>query len=156
MNLPTTTSKGAAVNAEQRVKPQSRRTATAASNRTGAFATLRAFLRGARGSGAPAAGRPEGTGALSASRRLAMIAAAVGVVAVAMGLFLTATPAQAASPWWHLTSGTRPTYIDPNAGEPGIPGEPEIQEIVARFIPEEEVGAFATEPAALRGFGAPA
>jgi hypothetical protein len=148
MSLPTTTSKGAAVNAEHTVKTQSLR--------TGVFATLRAFLRGARGSGAPAAGRPEGTGALSASRRLALTVAAGGVVAVAMGLFLTVTSAQAASPWWHLSSGSRPTYIDPDAGEPGISGEPEIQEIVARFIPEEEVGAFATEPAALRGFGAPA
>ena len=101
--------------------------------------------------------RSQGTGAFArrSGRRLALLAAGLGVSASLMA-FALPTAAQAASPWWHLSSGTRPTYIDPDAGEPGIPGEPEIQEIVARFISEEEVGAFATEPAALRGFGAPA
>jgi hypothetical protein len=43
----------------------------------------------------------------------------VGCVAVAMGLFLTVASVPAASaagtesPWWHLNSGSRPTYIDP-------------------------------------------
>jgi hypothetical protein len=28
-----------------------------------------------------------------------------------------ASPAAAASPWWHLTAGTRPTYLSPGAGQ---------------------------------------
>ena len=40
------------------------------------------------------------------------VCAVVGVVALlGAGASLTATPAQAASPWWHLTSGTRPANL---------------------------------------------
>jgi hypothetical protein len=49
--------------------------------------------------------------------------AAVGCVAVAMGLFLSATAvptasaAGAESPWWHLSLGSRPTVLPAEAGE---------------------------------------
>ncbi len=68
------------------------------------------------------------------------LSAAVSVVALlGAGASLAATPAQAASPWWHLETSTRPAYIDPGSGSPAT-GEPEIQEIIAPIIPEEEVG----------------
>jgi hypothetical protein len=35
-------------------------------------------------------------------------------------LLLLASVAQAQSPWWNLTSGARPTYIDPNGGQKEI------------------------------------
>ena len=60
-------------------------------------------------------------------------------VSLLFALSLIAVPsAQAASPWWHLETGSRPTYIDPGSREaaiPGVPGEPEEQEITA---PTEE------------------
>jgi hypothetical protein len=58
-----------------------------------------------------------------------------------------ASPAAAASPWWHLTSGARPTVLEPGAAKN------EVQEITV--APEtffelklngKEVGRFATEP----------
>jgi hypothetical protein len=71
--------------------------------------------------------------------------------------------AQAATPWWHLESATRPTYIQPGSGHPGAPGEPEVQEIVVPLAPFEgtpeqggvrvkineiKVAEFLTEPSA--------
>jgi hypothetical protein len=43
------------------------------------------------------------------------------------------------APWWHLTSGSRPTYLREGAGKPGIPGESEVQEIT---VPLEEFAGF--------------
>jgi hypothetical protein len=40
-----------------------------------------------------------------------------------------AAPAQAESPWWHLTSGSRPAYLSVGAGQPGKPGTDEVQEL---------------------------
>jgi hypothetical protein len=86
--------------------------------------------------------------------------AALGCVAVAMGLFLTATPALAAqtSPWWAVTSSSRPTYL--HAGS----ARNEVQQLVTAPGPSEEgegtafslsvggqpVGAFASEPLAAK------
>jgi hypothetical protein len=39
------------------------------------------------------------------------------------------TPAAGGLPWWHLESGSRPSYIDPGSGKPEVPGEPEVQEL---------------------------
>jgi hypothetical protein len=69
------------------------------------------------------------------------VCVAASVVAVLGGAaFLAVAPAQAASPWWHVTSGARPGVIDPSHGKPeipGIPGEPEIQEIVIPLFEHE-------------------
>ena len=62
-------------------------------------------------------------------RRTTRVRSAVGCVAVAMGLFLTATSVPAASaagtesPWWHLTQRVIPTQI-----KPGV-AQNEVQEI---------------------------
>jgi hypothetical protein len=88
------TTKGVRVNAEQRVKPQSAR--------AGVLATLRVIFRG-KGSSAPA------------HRRIPRLGFVIGVTAIAC--LLIAGPAAAESPWWHLTSGTRPATIDPGSGQ---------------------------------------
>jgi hypothetical protein len=89
---------------------------------------------------------------------------ALGGVAVAMGLFLTATPVHAAAPWWQLSAGARPTHIVPGAGQNEIQelstttvefeGHPE-QAALALSVGGEGVGSFATEPTAAKfsGFG---
>ncbi|HTT94610.1 MAG TPA: hypothetical protein VMF55_08050 [Solirubrobacterales bacterium] len=59
-----------------------------------------------------------------------MSAAAVLVLGAA-----EAPSAAAASPWWHLTSGSRPTYVDPDAGEPGTD---QVQEL--RVTNQEVLG----------------
>jgi hypothetical protein len=78
-------------------------------------------------------------------------------LAVAGMLLLAAAPASLAqSGWWHLTSGTRPGYI-----EPGVAHD-EVQELVTApgtilgtpttafelYVGNEEVGFFASEPMA--------
>jgi hypothetical protein len=216
------------MHAERHAKPQSRQAATAASNRTGVFATLANLLRG-EGSSAPSTGQ-QGTGAPSRppavtaespaarltttppvlatksrferfrvakafaqdptaadakrssrrfiqnprsarrdhdlapfasdriadavavglnappttpsrrnaprlhnlSRRAALTAVASVVVLLGAGASLTATPAQAASPWWHLTSGARPTYLQAGVGKPGKPGTDEQQKVTVQ------------------------
>jgi hypothetical protein len=72
--------------------------------------------------------RSQGTGALAHRpvRRLALLAAGLGVSASLMA-FVLPTAAQAASPWFQLGSGSRPTYINPNAGHPGAS---QVQEIL--------------------------
>jgi hypothetical protein len=44
-------------------------------------------------------------------------------------LLLLVGPAAAATPWWHLETSSRPTFIDASAGKPAVPGGPEVQEI---------------------------
>jgi hypothetical protein len=132
--------KGAAVNTKHTAKIQS--------HRTGIFATLGRLLR------------PRGTGAPSNAARV--LAVALGLLAV---IALPAS-AQAASPWWHLSSGSRPTYLVPGSGAPeipAVPGEPQTVEVTTSTEgfeghPEQaafqvhvgatNVGAFATEPLA--------
>jgi hypothetical protein len=46
-----------------------------------------------------------------------------------------AAPAFAESPWWHLATGSRPSYLHAGIAKPAIPGEDEVQEITA---PTEE------------------
>jgi hypothetical protein len=156
-----TTTKGAAVNTKHTAKIQS--------PRAGIFATLAQLLR-ARGIGASnGPGFPDQVsrrGRLrSLARRAALGAAGISVV-LGAGAFLTASPAAAATPWWHLESATRPTYIQPGTGKPGIPGvpgEPEVQEITVPLEPHEgtpeqggvtvkvggtNLGPFITEPLA--------
>jgi hypothetical protein len=98
-------------------------------------------------------------------RRPARLALAL-LLALALGAALAAT-AQAASPWWHLTSGTRPGHLAPGHGQAG---EDEVQEITDPLVefegfPEQgglvlqvggsSLGEFVTEPAAGE-FGFPA
>ncbi len=59
---------------------------------------------------------------------------------VLAALLLFAGSASANSPWWHLVSNSRPTYLAPGAGSPGVPGEPEIQEIQVPLV--EEFGPY--------------
>jgi hypothetical protein len=49
---------------------------------------------------------------LSSSKR-AMVATPLTVVVALCAVILSVAPARAASPWWHITSQTRPTYIQP-------------------------------------------
>ncbi len=95
-----------------------------------------------------------------------------GLLALA-ALLLFAGSASANSPWWHLVSNSRPTFLAAGAGHPGVPGEPEVQEIrvplveelgpyteqggfvltVGSGAEEQNLGLFSTEPlAAEEGF----
>jgi hypothetical protein len=73
--------------------------------------------------------------AVGSVRRSAL---AVLLISVLVGVFAGATPASAASPWWHLNSGAKPTIIQPGTGND------EVQEIVVSatageyfvFLPE--------------------
>ena len=42
---------------------------------------------------------------------------------------LTTPSAATGVPWWHLETSSRPTFINPDEGEPAVPGGTEIQEI---------------------------
>jgi hypothetical protein len=115
-------------------------------DRTGDSVTRSAAMASA----GPSGGRTQGVrmaapfGRLRTMRRAAYGAASV--VLIGAGAFVMAAPAQAEAPWWHVTSGSRPSYIDPSHGKPavpeipGIPGEPEIQEIISPLAGGE--GAF--------------
>jgi hypothetical protein len=66
------------------------------------------------------------------------IAVSVTLVALLGVLGSSASAAHAESPWWHLTSGTRPAYLihtDGKAGVPGTPAEPEVQELSIELEP---------------------
>jgi hypothetical protein len=81
----------------------------------------------------------------------------------ASSAFAAEPTCESCKPWWHLTSGTRPTYLRAGAGKPEIPGEDEIQEIILPLIEfseqkeqgaiklgvgGKELGLFVTEPLA--------
>ena len=53
----------------------------------------------------------------------------LALTTLAAALALTAAPARAESPWWHLSGGTRPTYLSTGAGTPGQPGVDEVQQL---------------------------
>jgi hypothetical protein len=183
--------KGAQVNAEQRVKSQSLRTGVFAtlrnlfgSNGTGAPAdrpvndspgsvSSRLQLRPSRTAQVKDAGR-KATGAHSAVRELAARLrtprwAVVGATLVGVLLPLTSVAsAQAATPWWHLETSSRPTYINPNAGGPGTPQTQKLTVTTGTYgvHPEQaliqlSVGStheiyFATEPIdAIEEYGVP-
>jgi hypothetical protein len=93
----------------------------------------------------------------------AWLAVSVALVALLGVLGSSASAAQAEAPWWHLTSGARPTYLRAGAGKPAIPGEDEVQEITVPLIEfseqkeqgalnlsvaGKELGLFVTEPLA--------
>jgi hypothetical protein len=46
--------------------------------------------------------------------------AAVSLIAIGMVAFIATAPVQAASPWWHLETATRPTSIDPGTAESAV------------------------------------
>jgi hypothetical protein len=61
------------------------------------------------------------------------IAVSVTLLALLGILGNGASAAHAETPWWHLTTGARPAYLHAGARKPavpGVPGEPEVQEIV--------------------------
>jgi uncharacterized repeat protein (TIGR01451 family) len=59
--------------------------------------------------------RPPFSGATPAAKTLPALLAAL-TAALTLSLAFTAPPASAAGPWWHLTSGSRPSYL-PSEGE---------------------------------------
>jgi hypothetical protein len=108
-------------------------------------AVARSLLRRDRGAAPAYAEGFAGTGAPRGARRLSLIVAAVGLLAI----FALPSFASAATPtWWHLESGTRPSYIDPGSRTPATPAEPEVQEIL---IPLGEcLGNGATDQGSLK------
>jgi hypothetical protein len=55
------------------------------------------------------------------------------LTAIAVWAFSAASPAFGESSWFHLTSGTRPAYLNVDAGlpaQPAVPGVDEVQELV--------------------------
>jgi hypothetical protein len=92
--------------------------------------------------------------------RLAIIATTAFLTTL-LALLLSSS-ALAITPWWHLTSGTRPAYIAPGAGKPGtnevkeliVSGAPGEVFVLARITEEEiakeeffyESGPFIGEP----------
>jgi hypothetical protein len=78
--------------------------------------------------------RAPGGGAARLRARFAA-AAAGGLLATLLCLAALAPPsAQALSPWWHLTSGARPTYLHKGAARPGTS---EVQELTVSATPGE-------------------
>ncbi len=69
-------------------------------------------------------------------RALALLCALLA--GAVLGACLSAAPAGAevpSSPWWHLTSGSRPSYLAPGAGlpeQPAIPGVDEVQQVTVK------------------------
>jgi hypothetical protein len=57
------------------------------------------------------------------------IAVSVTLVALLGVLGSSASAAHAESPWWHLTSGARPTYLSEGARKPAVPAIPGINEV---------------------------
>jgi hypothetical protein len=94
----------------------------------------------------------------------AWIAVSVTLVALLGVLGSSASAAHAESPWWHLMSGARPTYLHTGGRKPAVPGvagEEEVQEITAPLealsgptgifvlkVGSSELGTFASEPTA--------
>jgi hypothetical protein len=111
------------------VKPTERTTKTPHAT-TGIFATLRALLP-AKGTGAPSSGPSQGTSArsLAPSALHASISyASVVIGLVAAAALAGASPANAAettSPWWGLTTGSRPTDLQTAVGN----GTNEVQRV---------------------------
>lgn len=48
---------------------------------------------------------------------------------ILVGMLFSTSMAQAEVPWWHLTSGSRPTYLHAGAGKPG---ENEVQKVTVK------------------------
>jgi hypothetical protein len=66
-------------------------------------------------------------------RRAALAFAILAALALAAVL---AASAHAASPWWHLSSGSRPSYLDPHAGQAAVD---EVQSLTIKGEPGETV-----------------
>jgi hypothetical protein len=71
---------------------------------------------------------PAITERLLASPRRLLLPAALAC-ALCSALALQPPAARAESPWWHLTSGSRPAYLHLGGGLPAKPGVNEVQEI---------------------------
>jgi hypothetical protein len=65
------------------------------------------------------------------------IAVSVTLVALLGVLGSSASAAHAESPWWHLTSGSRPAYLSHDAGLPGEATAPGVDEVQQLKIEEE-------------------
>jgi hypothetical protein len=96
------------------------------------------------------------------------IAVSVTLVAL-LGVLGTGAPSafaqsecSACAPWWHLTSGSRPAYLNTGAGLPGQPGADSVQElvkgengllyIVSPTLTEEEIENAVFEEGPTKGF----
>jgi hypothetical protein len=114
----------------------------------------------------PSEARTQGGGVAAPPTRLRTqhraVSIAASVVAVlGAGAFLSASPAQAASPWWQLSSGARPTHIQVGSRQNQVqeilttPGEYEGNPVTNFVLTVEgESSEFATEPVAAE-FGLP-
>jgi hypothetical protein len=103
------------------VTPTEHTTKTPSSATTGIVAKLRGLF-GVKGTGAPSPTPATGSGASSSG----LLAVVVALLALLSGL-AAAAPANAESPWWHMTSGSRPTNL---RSEPGLaPGHDEVQKL---------------------------
>jgi hypothetical protein len=130
------------VNAEQNAKTQP--------PGTGIFALLANLLR-FRGSSAPSCH--------SSVRRMGLLTALA-----AAGLLVAAGPAAAESAWWHVASGSRPTYLNPGTAQSEVqevntaPGTYEGNQVINFYLQINGKrlpgGEFATEPVASE-FGLP-
>ena len=93
----------------------------ASTSRAGFSAMLRGLLC-LEGSGAPSS-RSRGRRGLAG---LVMFAVFGGLALAVSPAFGAAESCSACSPWWHVTSGSRPTIIQPGSGRPGVS---EVQEL---------------------------
>ena len=60
------------------------------------------------------------------ARRTRILAGGTILVCALVALAFSASPARAATTWWHLSSGTRPTYLQAGAGRPAANEEVEL------------------------------
>jgi hypothetical protein len=126
---------------EQFAKSASKPEAGASTPKIGLLATLGSLLH-VKGTGAPSFCHATGTGAPFATsckgtaapssgggsgrslhKKLALLALPI---VLSMAGFVFASSASANTAWWHLTSGSRPSYIQPNVHKPGVN---EVQEV---------------------------
>lgn len=68
---------------------------------------------------------------MSATMRKTLLTLCLTLAPALCVLLATALPAQAETPWWHLSSGLRPGYLHAGVAKPAVPGEDEVQEITA-------------------------
>jgi hypothetical protein len=72
------------------------------------------------------------------------LVALLGVLGSGASSAFAESKCETCAPWWHLTAGSRPAYLQHTDGKPGVPGtpaEPEVQELSVTLeeyvLPEE-------------------
>src|ERR1700722_311118 len=73
--------------------------------------------------------------------------AVASVAAACLTALAVASPASAQSPWWHLTSGARPTNLQPGLAKNAVQANTTSPEVAFELmVKEKKVGLFVTEP----------